>query len=67
MGRLSKRIEEAWTEYQFGKMVDPVHRYEHDDKAIFRAGWEAGQKKPVPTLKESVWVSVPIAADDDPE
>jgi hypothetical protein len=64
---MSGRIEEAWTEYQFGKMVDPVHRYEHDDKAIFRAGWEAGQKKPTPTLKESVWVQVPIAPDVDPE
>jgi hypothetical protein len=48
-------------------MVDPVHRYEHDDKAIFRAGWEAGQKKPVSTLKESVWVTVPIAPEVDPE
>lgn len=64
---MSNRVEEAWTEYQFGKMVDPVHRYEHDDRAIFKAGWEAGQKKPASTLKESVWVSVPVAPDVDPE
>lgn len=64
---MSNRVEEAWTEYQFGKMVDPVHRYEHDDRAIFRAGWEAGQKKPTSTLKESVWVTVPVAPDVDPE
>jgi hypothetical protein len=63
----NNRIEEAWTEYQFSKMIDPAHRYEHDDKAIFQAGWEAGQKKPISAIKESVWVSVPIATDDDPE
>lgn len=61
------KIEEAWTEYEFGKMIDPVHRYEHDDKNIFRAGWEAGQKKSAPTVKESVWVRVPVAMDTDPE
>jgi hypothetical protein len=44
-----------------------VHRYEHDDKAIFTAGWEAGQKKPTNTQRESVWVTVPIAPDIDPE
>jgi hypothetical protein len=64
---MSNRIEEAWTEYQFGKMIDPVHRYEHDDMAIFRAGWEAAQKKPNPLVKESVWVTAPEAPDDDPE
>ena len=64
---MSKRVEEAWTEYQFGKMIDPVHRYEHDDKAIFTAGWEAAQKKPTTAQKESVWVTVPIAPDIDPE
>jgi hypothetical protein len=64
---MSDRIEEAWTEYQFGNMIDPVHRYEHDDKSIFRAGWEAGQKKPTPRVKESVWVHAPIAPDEDPE
>jgi hypothetical protein len=61
------KIEQAWTEYQFSKMIDPVHRYEHDDRAIFEAGWQAGQKKPHTNTKESVWVSVPIAIDDDPE
>lgn len=60
-------MNEAWTEYQFGKMVDPVHRYEHDDKAIFAAGWKASQKKNHPAYKESVWVSVPAPVDDDPE
>jgi hypothetical protein len=60
-------IEAAWTEYQFGKMIDPVHRYEHDDREIFRAGWLAAQKKNHPAYKESVWVSAPIAPDDDPE
>ena len=64
---MNKRVEEAWTEYQFGKMIDPVHRYEHDDRAIFTAGWEAAQKKPTNNQKESVWVSVPIAPDVDPE
>lgn len=64
---MTNRIEEAWTEYQFLKMIDPVHRYEHDDKAIFRAGWEAGQKRPAPTARESVWVSVPTTPDEDPE
>jgi hypothetical protein len=60
------RIEEAWTEYQFGKMVDPAHRYEHDDRAIFRAGWNAAQRKNESKV-ESVWISVPVAPDDDPE
>jgi hypothetical protein len=64
---VSSKSEEAWTEYQFGKMIDPVHRYEHDDRAIFTAGWEAAQKKPSAPHKESVWVSVPIAPDVDPE
>jgi hypothetical protein len=61
------RLEEAWTEYQFGKMIDPVHRYEHDDKALFSAGWAAGQKKPTPSHRESVWVSVPESMDVDPD
>jgi len=64
---MNKRIEEAWTEYQFGKMIDPVHRYERDDKAIFNAGWDAAQKRPSPAHKESVWVTVPVAPDIDPE
>jgi len=61
------KIEEAWTEYQFGKMIDPVHRYEHDDKEVFRAGWLASQKPHVPVGKESVWITAPVAPDDDPE
>jgi len=59
-------IEQAWTEYQFAKMVDPATRYDHDDRAIFRAGWIAAQKKPTP-VRESIWVSAPVAPDDDPE
>lgn len=62
------RIEEAWTEYQFGKMIDPVHRYEHNDKEIFRAGWLASQKRNHPAFKESVWVTAPVAPEEvDPE
>ena len=49
---MTDRIEEAWTDYQFGKMIDPVHRYEHDDKEIFRAGWTASQKRNHPAFKE---------------
>ena len=64
---MTDRVEEAWTEYQFGKMVDPATRYEHDDKAIFRAGWIASQKKPSTAVKESVWIHAPVAPDDDPE
>lgn len=64
---MSDKIEDAWTEYQFGKMIDPVHRYEHDDKEIFRAGWVASQKRNHPAFKESVWVTAPVAPDDDPE
>jgi hypothetical protein len=64
---MTNRLEEAWTEYQFGKMIDPVHRYEHDDMAIFRAGWEASQKRNHPAFKESIWVHAPVAPDDDPE
>lgn len=65
---MSDRMDEAWTEYQFGKMVDPVHRYEHDDKAIFRAGWIAAQKRNHPAYKESVWVTAPVAPEEvDPE
>lgn len=62
------KIEEAWTEYQFGKMIDPVHRYEHNDKEIFRAGWLASQKRNHPAFKESVWVTAPVAPEEvDPE
>lgn len=65
---MSDRIEDAWTEYQFGKMIDPVHRYEHDDKEIFRAGWLASQKRNHPAFKESVWVTAPVAPEEvDPE
>ena len=65
---MSDKIEDAWTEYQFGKMIDPVHRYEHDDKEIFRAGWIASQKRNHPAYKESVWVTAPVAPEEvDPE
>ncbi len=65
---MTDRIEDAWTEYQFGKMIDPVHRYEHDDKEIFRAGWTASQKRNHPAFKESVWVTAPVAPEEvDPE
>jgi hypothetical protein len=61
------KIEEAYTEYQFNKMVDPATRYTHDDRDVFRAGWSASQKRPSNKVKESVWVHAPVAPDDDPE
>jgi hypothetical protein len=64
---MEKRIEEAYTEYQFGKMVDPVTRYTHDDRDVFLAGWTASQKKETNFVKESVWVHVPVAPEDDTE
>jgi hypothetical protein len=64
---MSDRMEEAWTEYQFGKMIDPVHRYEHDDKAIFAAGWKASQRRKHPAGKQSIWVSAPAEPIDNPE
>lgn len=64
---MNNRMEEAWVEYQFDKMVDPAHRYDRDAMAIFEAGWKASQKKNHPAYKQSVWVSVPTPVDDDPE
>lgn len=65
---MKDRVEEAWIDYQFGKMIDPVHRYEHDDKEIFIAGWAAAQKRNHPAYKASVWISAPEAPDEvDPE
>lgn len=64
---MNNRVEEAWVEYKFGKMVDPVHRYEHDEMAIFEAGWKASQKRNHPVYKQSVWVQVPVDMEDDPE
>jgi hypothetical protein len=60
-------IEEAFREFQVDTLTDPVKRYTHDDKEIFRAGWVAAQKKPAPALRESVWVAAPIAPEDDPD
>ena len=64
---MSDRMEEAWVEYQFSKLVDPVHRYEHDDMAIFEAGWKASQRRNHPVYKQSIWVHVPAQMEDDPE
>jgi len=61
------KADEAWVEYQFEKMVDPVKRYTHDDKEIFEAGWRAATKPVSVNVKESVWVHAPVAPDDDPE
>ena len=64
---MTNRIEEAYTEYKFNKMVDPATRYTHDDRDVFRAGWSASQKKETNFVKESVWVHVPVAPEDDTE
>lgn len=61
------KIQEAYTEYQSDKMVDPATRYTHDDQEIFRAGWVAAQKKNFSQVRQSVWVTAPVAPDDDPE
>ena len=64
---MTDRIEEAYTEYQFNKMVDPATRYTNDGRDVFRAGWAASQKKEAPRVRESVWIAAPVAPDDDPE
>jgi len=64
---MTNRIEEAYTEYKFNKMVDPATRYSNDEREVFAAGWSASQKRPTSTVKESVWVHAPVAPDDDPE
>lgn len=60
-------IEEAFRDFQVDTLTDPVKRYTHDDKEVFRAGWMASQKRNHPAYKQSVWVSAPVAPDDDPE
>lgn len=60
-------IEEAFRDFQADTLTDPVKRYTHDDKEVFRAGWIAAQKKPVAAARQSVWISAPVAPNDDPE
>jgi hypothetical protein len=64
---MSDKIDNAYTEYQFDKMIDPATRYTNDGRDVFRAGWAAGQRKDTPRVKESVWIAAPVAEDDDPE
>tara|TARA_R110000796_G_scaffold125868_1_gene240432 strand:+ start:699 stop:893 length:195 start_codon:yes stop_codon:yes gene_type:complete len=64
---MSDKIEEAWLDYQADSLTDPMHRYEHNHKDIFQAGWDAAQKNRVKKVRESVWVHAPVAPDDDPE
>lgn len=59
-------LTEAWDDFRADKMVDPAKRYIHDDQEIFIAGWRAAQSKPR-SVQESIWVSAPVAPDDDPE
>lgn len=44
---MSEQIENAWADYQADALTDPMYRYSHDHKAIFRAGYAASQKKHV--------------------
>ena len=62
-------LEQIRNSAEAGEMASRhrVHRYEHDDKEIFRAGWVASQKRNHPAFKESVWVTAPVAPDEDPE
>lgn len=63
---MQKSLEEAWRDFQADALTDPQHRYEHNHKDIFRAGWQAGQSKH-PAGTRSVWITAPDAIDDDPE
>ena len=64
---MSDQLEQAWMDYQADALTDPMYRYSHDHKAIFRAGYVASQKRHV-GIKESVWVSAPQAPEEvDPE
>lgn len=63
---MSEQVDKAWMDYQTDALTDPMYRYSHDHKAIFRAGYQASQKKYV-GIKESVWVTAPVAPDEDPE
>ena len=62
----NETFEEMWRDYQADALTDPQYRYSHDHKAIFRAGWTAAQRK-TSGVRESIWVSAPVAPDDDPE
>lgn len=64
---MTDRIEDAWVDYEFNKMVDPVARYTSTERDAFRAGWKLGQRRNHPVYKESVWVTAPVAPDEDPE
>lgn len=61
------KIEQAWTDYTFDKMIDPVSRYTSTERDAFAAGWKASQKRNHPAFRESVWISAPVLPDEDPE
>jgi len=62
-----KNTEDAWGDYLVDKLTDPVRRYNTSEREIFEAGWVAAQKRHATPVRESVWVSAPLAVDDDPE
>ena len=64
---MSEQVDQAWMDYQADALTDPMYRYSHDHKAIFRAGFMASQKKHV-GIKESVWITAPAVPEEvDPE
>ena len=64
---MTNQIEEAFSNYKINKMIDPATRYSNDEREVFAAGWSASQKKETNFVKESVWVHVPVAPEDDTE
>jgi hypothetical protein len=62
-----KATDEAWDNFRIDKLTDPARRYIRDDREIFEAGWTAAQKRHPSPFRESVWVAVPPAPEDDPE
>lgn len=64
---MTNKIDNLWAEYQADLLTDPQYRYSHDHKEIFKAGFNAGQRKETALTRESVWISAPVAEDDDPE
>lgn len=64
---MTSKIDNLWAEYQADVLTDPQYRYSHDHKDIFTAGYNAGQRKETALTRESVWISAPVAEDDDPE
>jgi hypothetical protein len=60
-------LDEAWLDYRADTLVDPAKRYLHDDRAIFEAGWSASQKRHSTPVRKSIWVTAPVADEDDPE